>query len=191
MGQFIRYLQGLTPNDFIDSDIMDIIYNPPYYPKFEETFAIAYVSSIKYNFVYVPWKSGAISIGECYSDQDILSTDFSGCYLARIVGTGNHCCCYHIHKDSVRSNYKDQKDNWNAYVGNLSHLGAIRSGSLFRPDRNYHRLVEANAMQILWGLIAADGGCYSAIVERSASMPRTHRLLSIVYQGRGQQLTIP
>lgn len=190
MGEFIRYLQRLTPVNLIDPNIMYIINNLPISSIVEKTLATAYVSSTNYNFVYVPWKQGAISIGECRGNQDILSTNFSGCYLARVVGVGNRCCCYHIHRGSNGS-YKDQKDNWNAYIGSLDFLGTIQSVSVFRPDRSYHPSIVANDRQALWGLIAHNGDCYSAIVERSDYNPKNHRLLSIVYQERNQQLTIP
>lgn len=186
MGQLVIYLQGLRSRDVIDPNIVYMLRHPHPLIIRHGNWVHTRVQNYNYNFTYVQWVQGAISYGEVYANQDILSLPFSGCYMARIGGIGNTYYCYHIHKGTDGA-YKDQKYNWNAYIRHLQFLYGQNNIILYKPNTH---LVEVFRGIEYWGIISDVGECFTVVVEKQTN-PIRYIFRAITKEPKCFRLTIP
>lgn len=186
MGKLVEYLTGLRCGDEIDGEIADTLtLNIPWVIGSSHDLVYMYISNNRYNFVYVPWAERKICCGQAYTLQDIISRRFSGCYLSRIVGSGSHCYCYHIHKDQNLA--LDQKKNWNSLIEHLGFLCDEDNSILYKPNTN---LVNPFEGIEYWGIISDTGDCFTVVVKKQMN-PVRFIFRAIANEPKSASLLIP
>lgn len=118
----------------------------------------------QYNSWFIPYIEGSINSHRIVYGQDVLSTEFSGCALARFKDIKNDLNAAHIcfHEDS----HLDCKTMWIEFCRNkcLSIKPKIfcpTIGNMDYYDDKVHFYFDE-----CWGLISSEGICYSIKVQK-------------------------
>ena len=93
-----QYLWGLKSGDVIDPDIIETLTGTLFTQPDPRFPALTYssVSFPKYQYSYVRWAYKGMCFGIMKPTYELLSTQFSGCHLARFTDSGTLYGC-HIH----------------------------------------------------------------------------------------------
>ncbi len=110
-----QYLWGLKSGDVIDPDIIETLTGTLFTQPDPRFPALTYssVSFPKYQYSYVRWAYKGMCFGIMKPTYELLSTQFSGCHLARFTDSGTLYGC-HIHCEKGVPG--DQRATWNNYV---------------------------------------------------------------------------
>lgn len=187
MGALVNYFQGLRKGAVIDTNITaSREHNKQSYIQHNDEFVHARIINYNYNFVCVPWFERRISYAEVAANQDILSFQFGGCYLARLVGQANIGYCYHIHRDLIPE--YDTKNNWNRHIEYLRRFGVLNEArsALFKPNSH---LVKTDNIEY-WGIISDNGECFTVAVDLQRN-PYRAIFHAMTKESKYFRLTIP
>ncbi|MDC1882074.1 hypothetical protein POZ24_18975 [Bacteroides uniformis] len=164
-----EYFKTLNKNDIIDHCIVQTIMNAPF--TLEQSIPYVCHSSVgnnNYMFTYVRWVKEHLCLGEIINYTELLSTRFSGCYLALFEDSGIQYGC-HIHRTT--GDISDQKEHWNNYVRYLPKQNVI----IFQPNigwcienPHYNATNDLGYMYDIWGIINANKKCYSILVRSTS-----------------------
>lgn len=154
MGILFNYFSGLSEGSLIDRTIL-VSLNRVVDKKVDGHWVNIASAINGYEGVFIPWVERFISCYEVSPEEDILSTKFNGCYLARIFDIYNNKRGFHIHIGTDIS----MAGEWSKYVENSDN---IREVILFRPD---YKTEFARYEIELWGLISTIGKCYEIKVK--------------------------
>lgn len=120
-----------------------------------------------YNSWFIPYIEGSINSHRIVYGQDVLSTNFSGCALARFKDLNNYLNAAHICFQGESK--QDCKKMWIEFCRNNC---LSRKPKIFCPKiGDFDYLEGYNYLYIdeCWGLISADGICYSIKVQKIKS----------------------
>ncbi len=163
-----QYLLGLKSGAVIDPDIIETLTGTLFTQPDPRFPALTYssVSFPKYQYSYVRWAYKGMCFGIMKPTYELLSTQFSGCHLARFTDSGTLYGC-HIHCEKGVPG--DQRATWNNYVRALEK----QSVTIFQPDYRLREAHERDGCKAvdLWGIITPDRRCYSVLVELLGNDP--------------------
>lgn len=104
----------------------------------------------------VLWQEGLVTVLRARKEEDLFSFEFGGCVMARYKREGSPYVA-HIHTDTWAE--RDCRDAWIDYAA-YHGIGRMK---LFRPEFPPNRRLPSGCE--VWGIISAEGNCYSAALS--------------------------
>ena len=178
MGRLVDYLRLLNRDPFVKNkkikqEIIDVVSSKPHYERSDSPFEkwTSTLNKATVDFTYVPYVPKNISRTRLFDDNDLLSTEFSGCYMARYDYKGYRYGC-HIATSTTKG--CDRKDEWKSFIA-LNHFD---KGIIFQPyvPTIIHNKSEKKLYCIgyplkygeyvkIWGIISNTNICYTAVIQ--------------------------
>lgn len=168
MGALIWYFETLSHLAPIDKDIVEgvslnnLVAQPdtstPSTNDWKSSHRVVKYAGINNFCTFIPWIGGKICTAQIPTGHDIISTKFSGCYMAKFSDLHGKNFGAHIHTDSNIAN--DKRCAWNNYMRGRGQIQC----TLFRPSLNMVAWVGGDEA---WAIISNRNECYTVVVSHT------------------------